>query len=158
MTPGRYSRALHQSPSPLPVKHLTLDSPGVQALRGKTPREIIHHDWEREVYGISEGDTIDVPLSQLIPDPQDMENVTGQSMTKYFKGKPFRSLPLIEVEVINDQLHILDGHHRYGYAQELGLQHVPVHVSQFRDNPLRHADFSIDDVIRLSGPPHKEIQ
>ena len=119
-------------------------------VKGKTPSEIVEHDWDKLAFGFSEGDTITIPLQSLnIKYKDDMLNTQGD-LKKYFDNKSFTDLPPIEVSYEKGKFYIEDGHHRYVYAKKLGLTKVPVYVDRIKDNPILALGFnSIDDIIKF---------
>jgi hypothetical protein len=121
----------------------------IEFVKGKTNKEIILSDfWDELAFGIKGGSLINIPIKKLQVKYSDMDNVIGRSMKEYFKEKPFNSLPPIEVSYENGKFYVEDGHHRLGYAKELGLSHVPT-VVELRENPFKKFEFNIDDVIAL---------
>lgn len=122
----------------------------IEFVKGKSDSELIHSDfWDKLAFGFTNGSTIRLPINKLkIKYRDDMLNVNGFSMKKYFNGKPFESLPPIEVSYDNGKFYIEDGHHRYGYAKELGLSHVNV-IVDVKNNPFKTLGFGIDDVVEL---------
>jgi hypothetical protein len=69
-------------------------------------------------------------------------------MVNYFNRKEFKDLTLIDVMYKKGKFHILDGHHRYGYAKELGIKKILVLVKEIADNPITEMGFdSIDELI-----------
>jgi hypothetical protein len=85
-----------------------------------------------------------------------MKNVTGQPMRSYFDGIPYDELPPIEGRLSKGKMHIEDGHHRYGYAKELGTKTVPVLVASIDDNPMTALGLDMDEIIRkYSAPANK---
>lgn len=108
--------------------------------------ELIHYDWDRLAFGFSQDDVLVVPIKKIIPEPDDMQNVIGFSMKQYFKGVDFDELPLIELYYKKGRFIIKDGHHRYGYAKELGLKSVKA-IVDIRDNPFDTLGFYVDDLV-----------
>lgn len=122
----------------------------IEFVKGKSDSELIHSNyWDKLAFGFTNGSTIRLPINKLkIKYRDDMLNVNGFSMRNYFKEQPFESLPSIEVSYDNGKFYIEDGHHRYGYAKELGLSHVNV-IVDIKNNPFKTLGFGIDDVVEL---------
>jgi hypothetical protein len=122
----------------------------VKYVRGKIDSELVNSDlWDKLAFGFISHSIIQLPVKKLkLKYPSDMVNVVIGSMKSYFKGVPFDSLPPIEASYKNGKFYIEDGHHRCGYAIELGLNKVPVLI-RIEDNPFKKLGFDIDDVVAL---------
>lgn len=117
-----------------------------QIIASHSIKELVHYDWDKLAFGFSQGDIIEVPINKIIPEPEDMKNVIGYDMRRYFGGVDFNELPLIELYYKKGKFIIKDGHHRYGYAKELGLKSVKA-IVDIRDNPFVTLGFYIDDLV-----------
>jgi 8-oxo-dGTP pyrophosphatase MutT (NUDIX family)/GNAT superfamily N-acetyltransferase len=116
--------------------------------RDMTPPEIVHYNWDKVAFGFQEGDILTLPVNSIRPEPSDEINVKGQDMAKYFKGEDFDKLPLIQVWFDGKTFTVYDGHHRLGYAKQLGLKEVRVEVAEIKANPIKALGFSsIDELI-----------
>src|ERR1035437_3567078 len=91
-------------------------------IRTHSIKELVYYDWDKIAFGFSSDDIIEIPMRSIRVQYNDMDNVTGFSMRKYFKGAAFEKLPPIEVSFKKGKFYIEEGHHRYGYALELGLK------------------------------------
>ena len=113
--------------------------------------EIVNYDWDKVAFGFSNDNTISIPLNKLnVKYKADMENVNGQDMKKYFKNQPIDKIPPVDVSYQNGKFYIEDGHHRYGYAKQLGMKNIKVKIQDIKDNPITAMGFkSIDDIIKL---------
>lgn len=110
--------------------------------------ELVNYDWNKIAFGFSNDDVLNIPLSKIkIKWKEDMANVTGFDMGKYFKDADYASLPPIEVSYDGKNFYLEDGHHRYGYAKKLNLKTVPA-VVEITANPFKKLGFTIDDVVR----------
>lgn len=124
-------------------------------VKGLTPRQVVRYDFDKLAFGFSEGERVTVKISELVTSEDDMENVTGVDMKKYFRGKTYSKLEKkhpIEVEYREDhKFHVVDGHHRYGLAVQEGLKKVQVLVTRVKANPITALGFKdVDEVISLS--------
>ncbi len=113
--------------------------------------DIVMYDWDKIVFGFSIDDVIEIPVKDLkVKYKGDMENVLGFSMKDYFDNISYKKLDPIEVSYETGKFYIEDGHHRYGYAKELGLKKVPVEIVDIKDNPILALGYkSIDDIIKM---------
>jgi len=116
-------------------------------IHSHTIPELIRFDWDKLLFGFSSGDVIKVPIDKInIKYKDDMKNVVGHNMKKYFKNTPLEKLPPIELSYTNGKYWIEDGHHRYGYAKELGVDTVDA-VVEIKDNPYNYTDFDTDILV-----------
>ena len=109
---------------------------------------LVNYDWDRFVFGVSSDDIIDIPIKDLKIQYTDMENVDGFDMKKYFKGVSLDELPSIEVSLKKGKFYIEDGHHRYGYARQMGIKTIKAEL-QIKDNPFNYLGLYIDDIIAI---------
>ena len=117
-------------------------------IKSHTIKELVYYDWNKVAFGISNDETIDIPISKIkIKWKDDMKNVTGSNMKKYFNNKSYSKLPPVDVSFDGKNYYLEDGHHRYGYAKELKLKSIPVNVT-ITANPFKILGFTIDDVIK----------
>ena len=121
-------------------------------VKGMSPSEVVRFNYDKLAFGFTEGDELTLPLRKLkVKYKEDMKNVRGFNMSKYFGGVPFNELPPIEVTYEKSVFYVSDGHHRYGYAVQLGLESVPVVVEKITDNPVTALGFkSIDEIVKLA--------
>lgn len=113
-------------------------------IRTHTIPEMVHYNWDKLVFGFKNESTINIPINKInIKYPGDMSNVDGFDMKKYFENTPLEKLPPIEVSYEKGKFWLEDGHHRYGYAKEMGIDTVDV-VVEIKDNPFNYTDFDID--------------
>ena len=116
-------------------------------IHSHTIPELVRFDWDKLLFGFSSGDVIKVPINKInIKYKDDMKNVVGYNMQKYFKNTPLEKLPPIELSYTNGKYWIEDGHHRYGYAKELGVDTVDA-VVEIKDNPYNYTDFDTDILV-----------
>ena len=116
-------------------------------IHSHTIPELVRFDWDKLLFGFSSGDVIKVPINKInIKYKDDMKNVVGYNMQKYFKNTPLEKLPPIELSYTNGNYWIEDGHHRYGYAKELGVDTVDA-VVEIKDNPYNYTDFDTDILV-----------
>lgn len=141
-------------------KYSLTDDVILDIIKSHTIKELVNYDWDILAFGFSSETFITIPIKKIhIKYKMDMENVIGFSMHKYFNDNPnfkhlspiksFNDLPPIEVSYEKGKFWIEEGHHRYGYALELGLKKVKVFIESIRDNPFNVLGFDIDDVIKM---------
>jgi hypothetical protein len=106
-------------------------------------------DWDKVVFGVSEGEQVQVELRDLTPDPMDLENVTGIDLRQYFKGAAPEQLPALDIAIEYGELYLVDGHHRWTYALKLGRKTMQATVG-IRDNPLQYLGITMDQLVQLS--------
>lgn len=110
--------------------------------------ELVNYDWNKIAFGFSNDDVLNIPLSKIkIKWKEDMLNVDGFDMGKYFKDVDYASLPPIEVSYDGKNFYLEDGHHRYGYAKKLNMKSVPA-IVEITANPFKKLGFTIDDVVK----------
>lgn len=118
-------------------------------VRGRAESEIVRMDWDNIVFGVSEGELVQVMLQDLTPDPMDLENVTGIDLRQYFKGIAPEKLPPLDIAIEYGELYLVDGHHRWTYASKLGKKTMQATVS-IRDNPLEYLGVTMDELVEMS--------
>jgi len=112
--------------------------------------ELVRYDWDKVAYGFSEGDIIELPLDKIKIQYTDMDNVIDYDMGKYFNHISVSELPPIEVSYDGNNFYLEDGHHRYGYYKELGLNVIPS-VIHIKANPFDKLGFYIDDIVNYKN-------
>ena len=118
-------------------------------VRGRAESEIVRMDWDNIVFGVSEGELVQVVLRDVTPDPMDLDNVTGIDLRQYFKGVDPEQLPPLDIAIEYGDLYLVDGHHRWTYALKLGKKTMQATVG-IRDNPLQYLGVTMDELVEMS--------
>lgn len=118
-------------------------------VHGMPEAEIVRYDWDKFVFGVSDGDITDLDIRAVRSAPADMVNVDGQDMARYFGNAPLESLPPVEVQVYYAEFYLADGHHRYQYAKDLGAATIRAQV-EIKDNPLKYLGVTMDQLVAMS--------
>jgi hypothetical protein len=110
--------------------------------------EIVLYDWDKLAFGFSNGEVVQFPIDKIwLYHTTDIVD-ENDSMLDYFKGKKLEELPPAKIMLKDGNFILEDGHHRYAYSKQMGLDYLTAEMD-IRDNPFDYLGYYVDDVIRL---------
>lgn len=90
---------------------------------------------DRAAFGVTVGDTVTLPLSEVVPLAGDLENAKHEVQKDPLRWRKYLDLH-VQLRLRGGKFHLEDGHHRLVLRKKLGLPTITGVVVAIDDNPI----------------------